>query len=146
MFFKSNRAQTKIETVIGPGTELDGNIHTSESVRIDGKVHGEITADSVIIGEKGVVLGDVSANNVTIGGKIKGNISSNFTLDLLSKGQVLGDIRTNKLIIADGATFEGNCQMVKTDGQIIEMNPDVVNSDSPPTNGKNLKVLSGGKR
>jgi len=142
MFFNSPKTSSKLETIIGPATEFDGNLHTNEAVRVDGKIKGEINAETVIIGEKGVVLGDIIANNVTVGGKVKGNISSSLVLDLLPKGQILGDIRTSKLIIADGAVFEGNCQMVKTDGQIIEMNPEGL-SDAGPSTPKNLKVLSG---
>jgi len=55
MFSKSDKATSRIETVVGPGTELEGNIRVSESMRIDGKIKGEIQADSVIIGELGVV-------------------------------------------------------------------------------------------
>ena len=144
MLFQNPKHNSKIETIIGPGTELEGNIHTKESVRIDGKLKGETTAESVVIGDKGVVLGDISANHVTVGGKIKGNVSSATMLEVLPKGQVLGDIRTSKLIIADGAIFEGNCQMVKSDGQIIEMNPENLSADGEaPQGGKNLKVAPG---
>jgi len=146
MLFGNSDTHSKIETIVGTGTELEGNVHTSESLRIDGKVRGEISAESVYVGENGVVLGDISANNVTIAGKVKGNVAAASTLELLVSGQVLGDLRTNKLIIADGATFEGNCQMVKTDGQIIEMNPEQISNDSNNPNGKQLKVITGGSK
>jgi len=142
MFFNKDKKRSKIETIIGAGTELEGNIHTNESVRIDGKVRGEIRADCVIIGEQGSILGNVSANEVSVGGRVKGDISSSTLLDLHPSGQILGDIRTSKLIVADGATFEGNCQMVKTDGQVIEMNEDNASAQNNHQNGKNLKVLN----
>lgn len=143
MLLGNNKASSKIETIIGPGTEFEGNIRTSESVKIDGKIKGEVHAETVIVGESGVVLGDITANGVTIGGRVKGNVSAASILDLLPRGHVLGDIRTSKLVISDGATFEGNCQMVRSDGQIIEMKPDALPDESTNSNGKNLKVVGG---
>jgi len=143
--FKFKSAATKIETVIGPGTELEGNIRTSESLRIDGKIKGEVQADAVVIGEFGVILGDITASQVTVGGKVKGNVQAAATLELLPKSQLLGDIKTNKLIIADGATFEGNCQMLKIDGQILELNPHMM-QEGEGSGQKTLRVISNGKR
>lgn len=134
MFLKSNKSAPKIETIIGSGTEMEGNLHTKESMRIDGKIKGELHAQAVVIGEFGVVLGDITAAMVTVAGKVKGNIFANESLELLPKGQVLGDIHTAKLMISDGATFEGNCQMIKGNGQVIELNPQ--------EGHKNLKVVA----
>lgn len=146
MFLKSNKTAPKIETIIGPGTEMEGNLGTHESIRIDGKIKGEIHANSVVIGEYGVVLGDVTATNVTVAGKIKGNISANDSLELLPKGQILGDIRTAKLMISDGASFEGNCQMIKADGQVIEVDPQNLPAEIE-NNGhhKNFKMAANAK-
>lgn len=138
MFLKSNKNTPKIETIIGPGTEMEGNLISKESVRVDGKLKGEVKAYAVVLGEYGVILGDITAVSVTIAGKVKGNVSASETLELLPKGQILGDIKSSKLVIADGALFEGNCQMVKADGQVIEL-PQVVHD------GENhkLKVVNG---
>lgn len=145
MFLKSNRTNTKIESVIGPETEIEGNIRTNESIRIDGKIKGEVHAESVILGESGAILGDITANSVTIGGKVKGNIGAGSHLELLPKSQVFGDLRTSKLVIADGATFEGNCQMVKVDGQVVELHPSPDGENQH--NQKALKVIAAnGKR
>lgn len=147
MFSKSNDAKTKIETVLGANTDMEGNIRTTESLRVDGRIKGEISADCVVIGDAGVILGDVTANKVTVGGKVKGNISAAVSLELLPKGQILGDIRTSKLVISDGATFEGNCQMIKGEGQVLELNPQLLNDNEGESHHKNLKVVSAnGKR
>ncbi|MBV9079646.1 MAG: polymer-forming cytoskeletal protein [Elusimicrobia bacterium] len=119
MFVKE--ANPKLETIIGPGTEFEGNLQTSESIRVDGKIKGEIKAEYVVVGENGAVLGDITASRVTIAGKVKGNVAAAAMLELLPTGQVIGDIRSNKLIISDGATFEGNCQMLRSDGQVLEL-------------------------
>ncbi len=141
MFLKQNKPAAKIETIIGHGTELEGNIQTSESIRIDGKIKGNIHAQGVVVGEYGVVLGDVTGRTVTIAGKVKGNISANELLELLPKGQIIGDLRTTKLVISDGANFEGNCQMLKSNGQVIEVNPQSLPAELE--NGhRNLKVAN----
>lgn len=119
MFSKS--ANPKIETILGPGTEIDGNVKTSESIRVDCKIKGEINAETILIGENGVVMGDIVANHITVAGKVKGNVTANTALELLPSGHIIGDIRSNKLIISDGATFEGNCQMLRSDGQVVEI-------------------------
>jgi len=135
MFLKSNKNTPKIETVIGSETELEGNVHTKQSLRVDGKVKGEVKAISVIIGEFGIVTGDVTATNVTVAGKVKGNITARESIELLPKAQILGDIRTTKLVISDGACFEGNCQMIKADGQVIELNPQNAEGKNHNNNG-----------
>ncbi len=140
--FSSHKNVTKIEAIIGHTTEIEGSIRANEAIRIDGKVKGGVTAESVMIGDNGVVMGDISANKVTVGGKVKGNISAASLLELLPKSQILGDIRTSKLIVADGACFEGNCQMIKADGQVIEMNPETFSNEAD-NNQKHLKVVGG---
>lgn len=137
MFTKT--ANPKLETIIGPGTEMEGNIRTTESLRVDGKIKGGIHAESVMIGENGVVLGDISAARVSIAGKVKGNVSAAQVLELMPTGHVLGDIRSHKLIIADGATFEGNCQMMKSDSHVIEL-PTNTESDGDEVK---LRVVNG---
>ncbi|MCG3205977.1 MAG: hypothetical protein KCHDKBKB_02703 [Elusimicrobia bacterium] len=147
MFLKSNKNDPKIESIVGPDTEMEGNFQTRESVRIDGKIKGGVKAQCVLIGEFGVVAGDIFAEKVTVAGKVKGNISANDSLELLRTSHVLGDIQTAKLIISDGANFEGNCQMIKSNGQVIELNPHNISGEIENQNGnhKNLKVVANGK-
>lgn len=147
MFLKSKKNTPKIETIIGPGTEMEGNLGTHESIRIDGKIKGELHAHTVVIGEFGVVLGDITAACITVAGKVKGNVSGSESLELLPKGQILGDIRTAKLMISDGASFEGNCQMIKMDGQVIEVDPQNFPAELENQNGhhKNFKMAANSK-
>lgn len=111
-----------LETVVGPDTVFQGTIKTKNSVRIDGKVEGGITeANGVIIGEKGLVQGDVNARVVVIGGKVTGNVTATHSLEILSKAQVYGDVHSGLLSIGEGATFEGNCVMTTEKNKVIEM-------------------------
>lgn len=134
MFSRSNKKEIKIETVVGLGTTVEGNFKTAEGLRVDGKIRGSIQADTIIVGAQGVVSGDVVGTTVTISGKVEGNVSASTTVELLASGVILGDIHTNKLVISDGARFEGNCKMAKSNGQIIELNPEALQD-------KNMKVF-----
>jgi cytoskeletal protein CcmA (bactofilin family) len=140
MLFKNKKAD-KIEAFIGQETEIEGTVKTTETIRIDGKIRGGLTAESVIVGENGHILGDVTANKVVVSGKIKGNISAATMLEMAPKSVVMGDIRTSKLVIADGASFEGNCQMLKADGQVIELSP----NGEQEVPHKHLKVVGNSK-
>ena len=124
MFGKNSQGKdtgsAAMETVIGAETVLQGTISSKGSLRIDGKVEGGITdANSVVIGESGEVNGDINARSVVVGGKVVGNIAST-SIEILSDSQITGDIKTATLAIAEGASFEGNCTMIR-EKQVIEM-------------------------
>jgi cytoskeletal protein CcmA (bactofilin family) len=143
MLFKSNQPKHKIETIIGLETEINGNLTTSQSVRIDGRVKGEVRAEAVVVGSAAVVMGDIFADHVTLAGKVKGNITAKDQFELLSSGQLIGDIETGKLIIAEGALFEGHCQMKKSEGQVIELHPaTLVNKGENHRDKQHLKVAN----
>lgn len=101
--------------LITAGTVFEGKLRTPGSIRVDGKVVGEITAtQNVSLGNAGDIDGNISAKNVTIGGKIKGMIFAQEKLVLEAKAVVRGDIRTAKLVIDEGAMFDGKCMMAET--------------------------------
>jgi cytoskeletal protein CcmA (bactofilin family) len=100
--------------LITAGTVFEGKLRTPGSIRVDGKVVGEITAtQNVSLGNAGDIDGNISAKNVTIGGKIKGMIFAQEKLVFEAKAVVRGDIRTAKLVIDEGAVFDGKCMMAE---------------------------------
>src|SRR5438046_10669225 len=89
--------------LITSGTVFEGKLRTPGSIRVDGKVLGEITAtQNVSIGNGGDVDGTVSAKIVTIGGKIKGTVFAQEKLVFEAKAVVRGDIRRYNLVIDEG--------------------------------------------
>ena len=101
-------------SVVGPEAYFQGTINAKGSLRIDGRMEGAITeAHAVVIGETGKVVGDIAAESAVIGGEVKGNISAARSAELLATSKVSGDIRTGKIVIEEGAFFEGHCAMVK---------------------------------
>lgn len=113
------RSSDKIETIIGPGVILKGSLKAQSSVRVDGTVEGEIEADgNVVVGEKADIKANITAQNVTIAGLVRGNVFARGRLEITAKGKVLGDISTATLSIEEGGIFQGRSTMPhETPGQ-----------------------------
>lgn len=118
----SEKGETHLETVVGAESSFQGTLRSKGSVRIDGKIEGGVSAEGVILGERGEVQGDISARTVVVGGKITGNVHATESLELLSKSQVFGDLHAPQLLIAEGAIFEGSCLMASEKTKVIEVN------------------------
>lgn len=102
----------RIDTIIGPSSNIEGKINATGTVRIDGKYTGDIfTEEDVLVGENGVINGNISSRNVSISGKVDGNIICNGLLEILPTGHLDGDIEVKKISISDGAIFKGKCSM-----------------------------------
>lgn len=116
MFGKTNvfKGDERILTAVSAETFVQGTIRTRGSIRIDGKVEGNVyDAKHVVIGDSGQVQGDIVAETIIVGGKVMGNIQAAKLVEVLAHGQILGDVRTKSLHIEDGAIFEGTCTMNK---------------------------------
>jgi len=99
-------------SVIGNNTFVTGNIRTEGSIRVDGKVVGNIvTQADAAVGLSGVVEGSVDARNITIAGKVMGTLTAAQKLILEGKAVMKGDIRTARLVVDEGAVFDGRSSM-----------------------------------
>ncbi len=109
---KSFEPETKLHNLIGQGTKIVGNIDTSESIRIDGEIEGNITSKGkVVLGTNGKIKGQVYCQNSEIEGLLEGKIFVKELLSLKSPSRLFGDIQTSKLSIEPGAVFTGKCDM-----------------------------------
>jgi cytoskeletal protein CcmA (bactofilin family) len=98
--------------LIGSGTTIEGKIRTQGNIRVDGKMVGELhAAENVAVGLTGEIEGNINGRNVTIGGKIRGNIIAVDKLVFEGKAVVRGDIRAARLVIDEGAVFDGKISM-----------------------------------
>jgi cytoskeletal protein CcmA (bactofilin family) len=117
--FKKEEDLSRLDTLIGNGTILEGTLTSRESICIEGTVRGKILCEgSVIVGPKGRVDADVYAETVLVGGEVNGNIVSKSKLEITTSGKLRGDIKTGSLIVAEGVIFEGKCQMITEDNAI----------------------------
>ncbi|MGH7452019.1 MAG: bactofilin family protein [bacterium] len=106
----SERANGEINTVIGRGSVIEGTFTVQNSVRIDGKVRGPVEVGGLLIlGSGGEIDGEVRARDAIIGGTIKNKILASGRVTLEPKSVVQGEVNTSRLIIEEGATFEGKC-------------------------------------
>ncbi len=102
----------ELNTIVGKGSVIDGKIKIKNSIRIDGKVKGEISSTgTVTIGSEGEVEGTINAANAIIGGRVRGKMIIQSKIILEKKSVLIGDLKTQKLNIAEGAIFDGNCIM-----------------------------------
>lgn len=109
----SSKKHLKLEVIIGSETVIKGEIISKGTVRIDGRFEGNLAAESVIVGEGGYLLGDISSRTLLAAGRITGNVHSNESVEIQPKGEVCGDIYTTRLTVADGGVFEGRSYMQK---------------------------------
>lgn len=111
MFKKASKPNGSIDTLIGAGTTVEGNITFTGGLRIDGEVHGNVSAAGdqgmVVISEHGKVEGEVVVPHVVINGTVNGPVRSSEALDLQPRARVTGDVEYNTVEIHLGAIVEG---------------------------------------
>lgn len=101
-----------LETVVGPSASLNGHLRSDGGVRIDGAFEGTIeVAGNVVIGEGARVVAEITARNITVAGAVKGNIDGTGRLEILSTGEVYGDIMVAAVMIDEGGMFQGSSRM-----------------------------------
>lgn len=99
-------------TVISRGVKIEGKLSCSGSIRLDGEVQGDISSQStVIVGENGKVNGQINAESITIGGRVTGTIKAKDKVVLEAKANLKGDIITKLMMVEAGAIFNGNSKM-----------------------------------
>ncbi|MEI8362763.1 MAG: polymer-forming cytoskeletal protein [Betaproteobacteria bacterium] len=113
MFFKnSNRIQNTIATLIGVDTRIEGDIHFSGGLRIDGAIRGNVSEpnaspSTLILSEHGSIEGAVSASKLVINGKIIGSVKASQFIELQAKAHITGDVHYKSLEMHTGAVIEG---------------------------------------
>jgi cytoskeletal protein CcmA (bactofilin family) len=99
-------------TIIGSSIVIDGEISGDEDLVIRGTVKGKIVLkENVLVENSGVVEADIQTGNVTISGQVTGNVQATAKVELRADGRMVGDIKSPRILIADGATFKGNVDM-----------------------------------
>jgi cytoskeletal protein CcmA (bactofilin family) len=101
-------------TIISTGVKLKGSLTSDGNVRVDGFVEGNISAKAnITVGDRGEIKGNISADNVIVGGKVIGIVEAKEKLVLEANASLHGDISTKILVIASGARFDGNSKMMQ---------------------------------
>jgi cytoskeletal protein CcmA (bactofilin family) len=114
MFTKKEETTATPKTMnqLGSGTSITGDIRSESDIRIDGKVQGNVSTKSkLVLGSSGVIDGDVVCQNAFIEGRINGKIDAAELLILSKSAFVSGDISIKRLVVEEGAKFNGKCTM-----------------------------------
>ncbi len=99
-----------INTLIGNGSFVSGNLKVNGFIRVDGDIDGNLDTDgAVIISEKARIRGNITAKSVIVGGIVFGDISAREGVKLLSSSAVVGNILTRKVRMEDKVIFHGHC-------------------------------------
>jgi cytoskeletal protein CcmA (bactofilin family) len=100
---------------IGKAVKINGQIHSKEDLYVDGDVEGTVEAPEhkLTIGPNGTVHAAVKAREVVVLGTIQGNVESADRIEIRKDAKLVGDIRTARIIIEDGAYFKGSIDIVK---------------------------------
>ncbi|MCR5400219.1 MAG: polymer-forming cytoskeletal protein [Treponema sp.] len=99
-----------INTLIGNGSFVQGDLKVNGFIRIDGDIVGNLETDgNVIISEKARIHGNISAKSIIVGGIIIGDITAKEGIKLLSSSAVIGNIITHKIQMEDKVVFHGHC-------------------------------------
>ena len=103
---------SNLNAFLGEGTSFKGTLTFEGTVRIDGRLEGEIfTKDTLVIGEGAQVSASIHAGVAVISGTVHGNITAERKIDLHASGRLYGNITTPSLAIEEGVVFEGSCTM-----------------------------------
>lgn len=109
---KTTEFDSSAVNILNAGTVIRGDIESSGSLRVDGKIIGTINAkEKVAIGQTGYVEGEINCKSAEVSGKIKGKLVVQELLSMKSSAQLDGDVFTKKLAIEPGAVFNASCKM-----------------------------------
>jgi len=100
------------KNILASDVEIKGNLKFSGELTFEGKLDGEINSDGTLhLGDSAVINGNINVGSVNIRGKINGNITAKDKIDIKTKTELFGDIRSSKLVIEEGITFVGKTEV-----------------------------------
>ncbi len=140
MFGKNKIRSSKIDTLIGQGVEVKGDIHFQGGLHLDGKIIGNLVAKPatgrdgavLVISDKGCIEGDVHVAYAVINGTVRGNVYASGKLELSAHARISGNVTYNLLEMASGAEING--KMIHESSEKKRLEHKV--SDQPETAGK----------
>lgn len=125
--FGNKKGSTKIDSLIGQGTSLSGNLNFAGGLRVDGRVEGDVVAadpknGTLVVSEKAVITGSVRCSHLILNGEINGPIEVLKYVELQPKAKVRGDLSYQTLEMHAGAIIEGRLIHL-ANGQRVEVDP-----------------------
>ena len=126
-----------VNSIIGEGTSLHGDFNLNGLLRIDGAFSGTVrTSGKVLIGKNGIAECDILAGTVVVGGRFKGVITAMEKVTLLSTGELIGNIKTPRLIIEEGVIFDGKCEIIEEKNRLQKVKEEFLSAHAGPEKDK----------
>ena len=120
------------KNVLNNEVEIKGNLKFTGELTFEGKLEGEINTDGTLhLGDSAVVNGNINAGTVIVRGKINGNILAKDKIEIKSKTELFGDVRSSKLVIEEGVTFVGKTEV--NPNKVAPSAPTAPRTTPPPT-------------
>jgi cytoskeletal protein CcmA (bactofilin family) len=109
---KHSKPQSRIDSLIGAGTKIDGDLHFTGGLRIDGKIDGNVIAEkgkpsTLVLSEHAQVTGEINVTHLVVNGTVAGPVYAAEYLELQGKAKVTGDVHYKTLEIQLGAIVAG---------------------------------------
>lgn len=103
--------------MLGKSVIVKGQIFSREDLTIDGEVEGtvELQEHRLTVGPNGKVIASVKAREIVVLGTIHGNVETTDKIDIRKEAKLVGDIKTARIVIEDGAYFKGNIDIVRAE-------------------------------
>lgn len=122
---KYEPAGNSTSATIGKAVKVVGQIYSREDLFVDGEVEGTVEAleHKLTIGPNGAVRAGVKAREVVALGTIQGNVEAHDKIEIRKEAKLVGDIKTARIIIEDGAYFKGSIDIVKPEPKPVAAKP-----------------------
>ncbi len=109
------RDASDVVSIVGPGMRIVGDCSSDGTIRVEGQVEGSVkAAKSVVVGQKGTVLGDVETQDAIVAGRVEGSIRADSRVELQSSCQVKGNIESRRIKLDEGGRVDGQLKMGTT--------------------------------
>ncbi len=106
------KASGEVSAYFGKGSKISGKLNFEGTVRVDGRVDGEIHAkDTLVIGDSAEVMAEIHATSIVVRGLVRGDIHASKKLEIRAPGKLYGNISSPAVVIEEGVIFEGSCTM-----------------------------------
>jgi len=124
---KHSKPQNRIDSLIGAGTKVNGDLHFSGGLRVDGEIEGNVIANAgkpstLVLSEHARVNGEINVTHLVVNGVVTGPVYAAEYLELQSKAKLIGDVHYKTLEIQLGAIIEGKLiHLTETSEKVVAL-------------------------
>jgi cytoskeletal protein CcmA (bactofilin family) len=129
---KVKAVSTKVDTIVGQHTQIEGDVRFSGGLHVDGRIRGNVIAEDgsasvLTISEHGSIEGDVQVPNVILNGSVQGDVRSDERIELAAKARVTGDVYYRLIEMAMGAEVNGSLvHCTESDSSVVNFDREQV--------------------